>query len=159
MNAADILNHCEAVVKGEIPQPLPFWVEADYDGLARPQYIFYYAKPQDDVESHVALIFWGFAAQIPPHTLQLAARLLGIDKQEVKLEWEDVKYPTCAKSTTKFNDLVSCTVEDLGECVRAYVLVSGVGRTCMDPPAITVEDAQKWCADTIKAITTQTLKP
>jgi len=153
--AQDILNHCEAVVNGEIPQPLPFWVEADYDGLARPQYIFYYAKPQDDVESHVALIFWGFAAQIPPHTLQLAARLLGMDSEpapaEIVLKWDG--------NRATYNEYITAetysSIHQKGWHPRIYV---GGHRVDEDIWNDSQAEAQQWCADTIKAITTQTPK-
>jgi len=97
-------------------------------------------------------------------SFERAAFLLGMDSEpapapEIVLEWKTEKNPICVSSKAIFNESVRCVIEDSGEIIWAFVSVYGAGRIQMDTRAHTIEDAQKWCADTIKAIVTQNPKP
>jgi len=158
--AAQILQRCKDIVEGKHSQPLPFWIEADSDELAKPQYIFYYAKPQEGIEDHIALIFWGFADQIPPHTLQLAARLLGIDKPEVVLEWErkvSTAEPEDESDVAFYNDFIRAEVTANHDGFRnAFTFINN--RIDVIKMSIPEAEARAWCAKRITEITTPTPK-
>ena len=65
--ATQILDHCKAVVNGEIPQPELLRVEAD-DHYCR----IYYANSKQ--------VVWAFSLNSSGAALAIAARILGLDR-------------------------------------------------------------------------------
>ena len=93
-------------------------------------------------------------------SFERAAFLLGMDSEpapapEIVLEWAEDEY---GRPSAKYNENVAGICFQIGILWFAYIEISEMQSLRMTPGQFNLEDAQKWCADTIKSITTQAPK-
>lgn len=142
--ATDILNHCKAVVNGEIPQPELMRVEVRDDFKC-----FIYHKDSRH-------LIWAFSLKSNEAEVQLAARLLGLPAPVV-LEWVDGEDKEIWEA--QFNGCIKAVIGQYGtNRFWAKVFVDNHENTYFTNEG-SFHVAESLCRRTIQQIITPTPKP
>lgn len=146
MTAADILSHCEAVVKGEIPQhPKLLEVIPQVHGLG---YGFKWGGYCLNVVANT---------QTSAEKCALIALLLGLDKPapEILLKW----LPDVDGEVVAFNEYLNAATWHFQERTKARIYLRNIVLMELDFRGDDrKEKATAWCETMLRAIITQTPK-
>jgi len=154
--ATQILQRCKDIVEGRHSQPEPFTIKKTGNTRWSVWSVYYPTG---------ALMANWYEDEKGSSTTAIFARILGMDSEpapapEIVLEWvEHVGYPSefYGKTTATYNAHLSAEILTIGNIRLPRILLDG-SILYEDVHENEVGFSEKWCADTIKAIVTQTPK-